>query len=336
MFLMRFLKPEYFQLFLLLPIISFLWIASIIYKCRAREKFGALQKLKRVSRTSQIWQDVSKYILMNLVLISSIMALAYPQIIKNRQIVKLRGMDIVLLLDNSPSMRAQDVKPSRLDKAKEVIGNFITQKTNIDRVGLVSFTETSLILSYLTSDPDNILFYLDYLEPGHTIIYGTNIGRGIKTALSLLEKDKEIQQKATQNLKIFILVSDGEDHGEELKEAVYTAKKFGIRIYTIGIGSKAGAYIPLGLNNGEFQYLEDDNRKKIITRFEERTLRWIAKETGAKFYRSFTGGEIRKSLNDILLTNQEIKGIESITEYKDIYSWFLISALITFLIAMII
>jgi len=343
---MRFLKPELLSLFWLLPFLIFAWILGILYKFKGLKKFGNIIKLKKFSKIPPLWKDVVKSILLSLVLTILILTLAHPQYKGKKRIPELRNMEIVILLDTSPSMRAQDVEPCRLIKAKEVIANFITRKRPEDRVALVTFSETSLILSYLTSDPENILFYLDWLSAETKPILGTNIGRGIRAGIKVFQKDAEIreaepyqsiftQKKLAKSNRIFILISDGEDHGEELEEAVKEAKRQGIPIYTIGIGSGQEVPIPISWEGGKLKYLIVDD-KIVTTKFNGSTLRHISEQTGGKFYRSFTGQELSSALNDILMAEREVQGYKLSIEYKDVYPQLLSTAVAMFLIAMIV
>src|SRR3989338_6532227 len=284
---MRFLQPQYLKLFLVLVALVPLWLIFLRTKYKTRLSFGQQSPLEKVSRLSPLWRDVGRYALLNLVLAGLIVALAHPQRIRDKKITQPKRMDIVFLLDTSPSMRAQDIPPSRLERAVEVIGSFAHKKLTDDRVALVTFAETSLILSYLTDDPNNIFYYLDYLKSDTTLSYGTNIGRALKNGLTVITKELELRPQAENNQRAFILVSDGEDHGRELESALRDIKRSGIKVHTIGIGSKEGAPIPIGKENGSFQYLEDAQGKQILSRFDEGTLRRVAEESGGKAYRSF-------------------------------------------------
>lgn len=345
---MRFLKPENFFLFWFLPFLISAWMLGILYKLRGRRKFGNVTKLREISKISPLWRDIFRSILLSLVLATLILTLAHPQYKGKERTPKLRNIDMVFLLDTSPSMRAQDVEPCRLLKAKEVIASFIIGKKTEDRIGLVTFSETSLILSYLTSDLENILFYLDWLSAETKPILGTNIGRGIKTGIRVFQKDDEIQEvgayreasisgqeKVLRGNRIFILISDGEDHGEELDEAIREAKHWGIPIYSIGIGSKQEVPIPISWEGGKLKYLVV-NDKIVTTRFNDSTLHRITEQTEGKIYRSFTGQDLPLALHDILMTERQVQGYKLDIEYKDAYPQFLSLACVMFLVAMII
>jgi len=213
----------------------------------------------------------------------------------------------------------------------EVIGVFSRKKLSHDRIGLVSFAGSSLILSYLTEDPNNILYYLDYLKEDTTLSLGTNIGRALTNGLTVISKEVEASPQAARNKKVFILVSDGEDHGTELESAVREVKGREVKVHTIGIGSKEGAPIPIAKEQGRPVYLEDNKGNKVIARLDERTLRWIAEETGGKFYRSFSGKELETAFSEIALKEREITGFKKVVEYQDFYRGFLIAAMGMFL-----
>ena len=332
---MRFLQPQYLKLFLVLVALVPLWLIFLRTKYKTRLSFGQQSPLEKVSRLSPLWRDVGRYALLNLVLAGLIVALAHPQRIRDKKITQPKRMDIVFLLDTSPSMRAQDIPPSRLERALEVIGGFAHKKLPDDRLALVSFAEASLILSYLTEDPNNILYYLDYMRSDTTPSFGTNIGRALKNGLTVITKELEVRPQAARYHRVFILLSDGEDHGSELEAALTQVKRTGIKVHTIGIGSQEGAPIPIARENGTVRYLEDDQGTQIISRFDEATLRRVAEQTGGNAYRSFTGQELEHIIGEIVLKERSIEGLKKIVDYEDLYHNFLLASLGAFLAAIL-
>lgn len=333
---MRFLQPQYFKLLFLLVALLPLWLYHLLIKLTTRLRLGDTHALRRNSYLSSLRAGFVRTLLFHLVLASLIIALAHPQRIREKSVAQPKGMDIVFLLDTSPSMRAEDVSPSRLGRATEVIERFSRRKLAQDRIGLVSFSGGSLILSYLTSDPDNIPFYLDYLREEITPGFGTNIGLALKNGLTVLTKEVEINPGAARNKRVFVLVTDGEDHGAELKAALEEIRRMGLKVHTIGIGSEEGAPIPISREGGEVRYLEDQSGNRIITRFDASTLRTIAEKSGGNAYRSFTGQELEKIFAEIVSTEREIEGFKRVTVYEDLYQAFLLAALGFFLAAMVI
>lgn len=332
---MRFLYPEYLRLFFVLAALLPLWLYQLFVKHRTRRGLAEGLPWRRISNLSSLGREAGRYVLLNLVLAALILAIAHPQRIEEKTAPQQKRMAIVFLLDVSPSMRAQDIWPSRLERALEVIGNFSRRKPPDDRIGLVSFSGGSLVLSYFTEDPSNILYYLDYLRDDRALSHGTDIGRALKSALTIIEKELEANPQAVFHKKIFVLVSDGEDHGAQLESAVREVKRKGIRVHTIGIGSAEGAPIPIAIENGSVRYLEDEQGNKILSRFDEKTLRWVAEETEGSAYRAPTGHELEAIFKEIFLKEREIEGFKKTVEHRDLYTGFLLAALGIFFGAML-
>jgi Ca-activated chloride channel family protein len=135
---------------------------------------------------------------------------------------------------------------------------------------------------------------------------------------------------------VFILMSDGEDHGDEVESAVREATRHGIRIHTIGLGSLEGAPIPMGRENGVVRYVEDAQGNPIVTRFDERTLRWIAEATGGSAHRSLTGQELEGFFTGIVKQERKIEGFKKVIEYENSYRQFLMAAFGFLLLGMLV
>ena len=330
---MIFLQPHYFKLFFLLLLLVPLWLYHLSTKSRGRRRLGAQEPLRRISDLSSFGRSWIRYLLLNLALASLIFALAHPQIMRETTVAQPKRMDVVFLLDTSPSMRARDIPPSRLERAIEVIQAFSQKKPPDDRVALVSFAGGSLILSYLTRDPDNLPYYLNYLREDAAPRFGTNIGQALTNGMAILSKEAEIDSKTSRHKKVFVLISDGEDHGALLESGLRTVKEKGVPVHTIGIGSEEGAPIPISEENGAVEYLEDEGGKRIVTRFNEKTLRSIAEQSGGKFYRAFTGQELEGIFNHIAVREREIEGLKRVVSYEDLYRGFLFGALAFFMAA---
>jgi len=334
---MVFLQPEYFKLFFVLAFLAPLWLFYFFTKRNTRRRLGAASPLQRISYLHSLWRDGIRYLLINLALAALVLALAHPQLIREKQVGQPERMDVVVLLDNSASMRAEDIPPSRLERALEIVGRFARHKPSQDRIGLVSFASGSLILSYLTEDTSNILYYLNYLKDDSSFNSGTNIGRAIQNGFTVLAREAEIHPEvAARQKKVFILISDGEDHGDELERAVREATRHGIRIHTIGIGSAEGAPIPIGRENGTVRYVEDAKGNRILTRFDERSLRWVAETTGGTAHRSFTGQELEGFFTAIVKQERKIEGFKKVIEYEDVYRRFLLAAFGLLLVGMLV
>jgi Ca-activated chloride channel homolog len=332
---MTFLRPEFLNLGWALLALTVWLIFSLGRLHRARRQLGgALQSL--VSRPSSLSRRALQMALGLAALACLILALARPQSVFQRRVVQLRQMDAVILLDVSPSMRAQDIQPSRLARATGVIARFLQKKLPGDRVGLVAFAGNSLALSYLTGDPKNLLFYLDYVRGQSALQYGTNIGGALKSGMVMMTRQGEIEAGARKNKKVFILLSDGEDHGEELKAEEREIVERGIPVYCVGVGSRDGALIPVGEQNGRMRYLTASDGEPIRTTFNDSTLQDVAERSGGRYYRVQTGPEMTQAFDDIFLKAREVQGYRLVTESKELYMELLAAAFALFLIRMVI
>jgi Ca-activated chloride channel family protein len=149
-------------------------------------------------------------------------------------------------------------------------------------------------------------------------------------------RQAEIESDKRKHRNIVILVSDGEDHGEELKAELRELIGRGIPAYCVGIGSHEGSLIPVGEQNGREQYLTGDNGQPILTTFDESTLEEIAEQSGGRYYRARTGMEMDQAFNDIFVRAREIEGYREVSESRDRYRETLAAALALFLIAAVI
>jgi Ca-activated chloride channel family protein len=254
--------------------------------------------------------------------------------------------DLVIVLDRSVSMRARDIAPSRLVRATSEIRNFLRNRPDaIDRVALVGFADTSLILSYPTADLGSLFFYLDWIDEEMTPLYGTNMGGALIRALSLIDKDPR------KTRKLVLLISDGEDLSAELATAVDMYRAARIRVHCVGIGSDVPAVIPTGPNRSEMAVivnekdqleaarrsalesrgesaLLDEEDRPMMTRFSEVTLRQIADSTGGRYVRSSTGNEMAAAINSIVQGERRLVGWKTTKEYQDLYGAGLAAALV--------
>ena len=167
-------------------------------------------------------------------------AMMRPQIRWERQTPTFERQDLVLILDRSVSMRAQDVLPSRFARAVEEIQLFLRRKPDvIDRVALIGFAAASVVLSYPTDDLGSLFFYLDWVRDDPTPLFGTDIGGALGSALTVVQRDPQRVRP------VFVVISDGDDQGRELPRATRALASAGIRVNCIGIGSANDVPIPL-------------------------------------------------------------------------------------------
>ncbi|MBU4487342.1 MAG: VWA domain-containing protein [Candidatus Delongbacteria bacterium] len=283
----KFFKPEYFNLLWTLLAVIFLMIISLKNKS-ARNKSYINEKLhsKLIASLSKR-KIILKKIIQILILLFIIAALVGPQIGSKLVKLKRQGIDIVVAVDLSKSMLAQDITPSRLKKTKHEIRNFIN-KLEGDRIALVGFTSKAFIQCPLTTDYDAALMFLDIMDTSLLPQGGTSLAEAIKVSGSAFsEKEKKH--------KLLIVISDGEDHEHGISEAVAEVKEKGVVVYTIGIGSIEG--VPIPVDNG---FLKDDENKTVISKLNELDLKKIAAEGNGNYYYTSTGeADLGEIFNDI-------------------------------------
>ena len=320
---MRFLQPEMAAWLLATPVVLACWILHFTYKRRhqRRARQGVPDGRPGRSRRTTAWHDVFTLVLALLTVICLAAAMMRPQIKWERRTPTFEHQDLVLILDRSVSMRAQDVPPSRFARAVEEIQLFLRRKPDvINRVALIGFAAASVVLSYPTDDLGSLFFYLDWVRDDPTPLYGTDIGAALGSALAVVQRDP-------QRLRpVFVVVSDGDDHGRELPGAIKALATAGIRVHCIGIGSASDVPIPLKATNGRQEFLRDGFGRVQTTRFAESTLRGLAAATGGRYYRSVTGGELRTALDSIAMEERRQIGTTTRVEYRDLYSLLLIAA----------
>ncbi len=236
--------------------------------------------------------------------------------------VKRTGVDIVIVLDTSSSMLAEDIKPNRLTRAKQEIGALLDRLKG-DRIGLVAFSGQSFVHCPLTLDYGAARVFLEEFDPGLVSEPGTAIAAAIMTASGAFVREET-------KYKVMILMTDGEDHEGDPVEMAKKAAEQGIRIYTIGFGRTDGEPIPLKNEAGDLQGFKKDKQGTVVmSRLNESVLEEIARVTGGKYYRASPGGaELDRIYDEISrMERKEIKS-EIFTAYKD---WFQIPLALAFL-----
>ena len=233
---MEFARQEYFWLFLVIPFMSLLWGIGLWHQRRMRSRFGNIDNLQSISKISWSGREWVRGLLFVAALALMALGLAYPRAIVRELRAVPTPTDLVFLLDTSPSMYGRDMDPSRLGRAERIIQRFIYLKQPQDRYGLIAFNWTSIVLSYMTSDPQSILLYFDYLNQQDMPQPGTNMGSALTNALRLVKTEQEFDPETAQKRRVvFLVLSDGDDTAKELEKPLAEVIRSGTKIYTIGL-----------------------------------------------------------------------------------------------------
>lgn len=317
---MRFLRPEFAVWFAVLPVLVVAWVLHGRARARFRRAVVSAQ-LRHVSRLTTWRRDGAVLAAATLACTGALIALMRPQILVESQTPEYAREDLVIVLDHSVSMGARDVPPTRFGRAAQEIKAFLAKKPDIiDRVGLVEFAGTSLVLSHLTRDIDSLSFYLDWIRDSPNVRYGTDLGAALATARELARRDNRPTRK------VFLVISDGADQGTTLARELSAMRDERSRVYAIGVGADASAVVPVVTEDGVEALLEDDKGRPLTAGFDESTLRDIASRTGGRYVRSTTGAELSLALQDLVQRERPLLTMATRTEYKDYYRESLIVA----------
>jgi Ca-activated chloride channel family protein len=312
-------------LYVLLAVIPllliFFWLV-LRMKSRALKRFGNLDLIKKLSLSFSPKKQRWKIVLLLLAVSFLLFSLARPQLGTELTLMKREGVDIVIALDCSHSMLAQDFKPSRLEKAKQEMKGLIARMRG-DRVGLVAFAGVAFIQCPLTLDYSAAGMFLDIMDENLIPQPGTAVGDAIRTSTEAFNQKE-------RKYKVLILLTDGEDHGSEPLEAAEEAAAEGIVIYTIGIGSVQGEPVPVLNKRGMVTgYKKDREGSVVVSKLDETTLQKIALTTGGKYYHATSGEmELEKIYSEISkMEKKELEG-KLMTQYEDRYQIFLFLAVV--------
>jgi Ca-activated chloride channel family protein len=262
----------------LLAALTVFYIWACKKKNRAMESFARRDLLRELSPSLNRKSQNMKALFMVLSIFAIAIALMRPQWGFEWKEVKRSGLDILIAIDTSKSMLAEDVKPNRLERSKLAVKDLI-KKLQGDRIGLIAFAGDAFLQSPLTVDYSGFMLSLDDLDV-HTIPKGgTSLSNAIKAALEGYEGGKK-------KYKVLVIITDGEDHEGKAVEWAEKAKEQGIKIFTVGIGTEEGELIPLTDESGRMMFLKDRSGNVVKTSLDENTLQQIALTTGGSYVKS--------------------------------------------------
>jgi|WetSurMetagenome_2_1015567.scaffolds.fasta_scaffold00437_23 Ca-activated chloride channel homolog len=312
--LFRFAHPDFLYLLLLLPVLTLLFIINEIRKGRALKRLGDVNLINGLVPEISRIRPVIKFILEIIALIAGIIMLARPQFGSKIEDVKKQGVEVMIALDVSNSMLAEDIQPDRLTRAKQAISRLVDDLEN-DKIGLIVFAGDAYIQIPITTDYISAKMFLSAINPNMVPKQGTAIGAAIDLAARSFSPGEG-------KSKAIIIITDGENHeNDPLKEAA-DASKAGIVIHTIGIGSTDGVPIPIMIN-GRKDYLKDENYNTVITKLDEDILKKIALATNGNYVRASNSNI---GLDEIFAQIKKMKkqDLEStmFTEYNDQFQIF--------------
>lgn len=317
--------PKYLWLLLLVPL--FFVVQMLVLRLRRMRirRFGDEELVKSIMPSysvAKVWLRLSFFAI---AFCFVVLALARPQRGIRLKEQQVKGAEVIIALDVSKSMLAEDYTPNRLERAKLAISR-VTEKLQDDRIGLIVFAGDAYVQIPLTTDYISAKMFLNSISPGSVPVQGTAIGSAIALAVRSFS-DQNDQSRAV------IVITDGENHEDDPVDIARLSADEGVRVFTIGVGSKEGKFIPLP----EGGYITDSEGNNVVTRLDETTLREIA-EAGNGLYVHASNKEF--GLDPIIEEIQKMEDtvMTKITyeEYEELYMYFLGAALFFLVLQMLV
>jgi Ca-activated chloride channel family protein len=308
-------ESKYLYLLLIVPILVVFFVFNFYWKTKKQKEFGDLDLVKKLIPEYSGFKSILKFLLVIFGLSAIIIAIANPRLGTKMETIKRDGIDIVFALDVSKSMLAEDVAPNRLEKSKQIINQIINNLQG-DRIGLIAYAGSAYPILPMTSDYSIGKMYLQNANTNMLSSQGTALNQAINQAINFFDDD--------QQSKLLILISDGEDHGDDSKEALEIAKEKGIKIVTISVGTTKGGQIPIKENGKVLGYKKDSNGETVVTKMNPETLKLIAEATKGKYLDGNNTKSVVDNLQTVLSSIEKNESeTQQIAEFKSQYQWFL-------------
>ena len=322
--MLYFASPLYLWLLLLVPVIPVVYgILRALRKKRIR-KFGDESLVNQLMPSWSGAKGWVRIILLDLALMCFTIGIARPQMGARLKEHEAKGAEIMICLDVSNSMLAQDYSPSRLDRAKLAITRMVDRLQG-DRIGLIIFAGTSFVQLPITTDYVSAKMFLGSIDTGSVPIQGTAIGDAILTAAKSFSAQSE-------KSRAIVVITDGENHEDDAADAAKQAADLGIKVYTIGVGSVQGQPVPV---DGEL--LKDSDGNIVVSRLDEETLRKVARAGGGAYVHAGTEAfGLNPIIDDIKKMEAERYNSVIFEDFDEQYMYFFGAALLLLVLEMLI
>lgn len=319
--MIKFEHPEYLHLLWLLIAIGLLFVFFVFWRNKTSRKFANKENLQTLAPRISNLKHYFKFVLLLIIFATLAIGLANPRVGTKFETIKREGVDVIIAIDVSKSMDAKDVQPSRMLKAKQFVSNLINKMSN-DRIGLVVFAGNAYLQMPLTVDYSAAKMFLKQVDTDLVPNQGTAIGAAVDIANRAYPENSD-------NQKVLIIISDGEDHEDDAEKAIKQAKNNEIKVITIGVGTTKGAPIPIG-NTGQFKKDKDGN--VVTTKLNEDMLKNLASKGNGNYYNISNENTIKNIVNSLGSLDGKVFEEKVITDYKDQFQVFLGIAFILMLL----
>ncbi len=285
----RFENPIYLWLLVVVAVLALIRFVTYFNQKKRLRKFGDPDLMKQLMPDVSRWRPLVKFCLLELALTLIIIMLARPQQANGISQEKRAGIEVVIAMDISNSMRAEDVSPSRLDRAKMMVENLVENFIN-DKIGLIVFAGDAFVQLPITSDYVSAKMFLSTIDPTMIVNQGTDIAGAIEMASHSFTQQEHVG-------KAIIVITDGEDHEGRAVEAAKAAHEKGLNVYVLGIGSKNGSPVP---DPETGNYMIDNQGNTVMSRLNEQMCREVAQAGGGAYIHVDNNSSAQRLLDEEL------------------------------------
>lgn len=306
---------QYLYLLLLIPAMVFGYILFTLWKKRAQQSIASPEMLAHIAPERSFFKGWAKQVLLWLGLSFICLGLVNPQIGTELETVKREGVDLVFAIDVSKSMLAEDIAPSRLEKAKRIASELINKLVS-DRVGIIAYASSAIPHLPITTDYAAARMFLNSLDTNMISSQGTSVSAATRLATTYFDDEN-------QTNRVVCIISDGEDHGEDALLASKEAASQGITFFTVVVGTEKGSVIPLKQGNS-VTYKKDENGEVVVSKSDFEQMKSIAEETDGLFSEgSSTDTVVTAIINRLKEMDKQEFEAKQFVKFKDQFQWFL-------------
>ena len=304
----QFSNQEYLYALALIPLFVVLFSYVMLARKKRLQRFGDTELVNRLMPDASTRKPVLKFVLLMIACTFVVIGIAGPKFGTKLQETKRAGSEIIIALDVSNSMMAEDLQPNRLERAKQAVSRLI-DRLGENKIGLIVFAGEAYTQLPITTDYVSAKMFLSTISPDVVPVQGTAIGTAINLAVSSFPP-------ASEAGKAIIVITDGENHEDNPVQAAEEAVKRGINVYAIGVGSTQGTPIPVRTTSGQRDFMKDRTGNTVMTRLDEKTLQEMAMAGKGIYVRATTAN---MGLNNVF---DEISKLEKSEYEAKIYSDF--------------
>ncbi|MDR1155954.1 MAG: VWA domain-containing protein [Bacteroidales bacterium] len=310
----QFSHIEYLYALALIPLFAVFFAGASLARKKRLQRFGDTELVSRLMPDASRRKPLLKFVLLMIACIFVVLGVAGPKFGTKLQETKRTGSEIIIALDVSNSMMAEDIQPNRLERAKQAVSKLI-DRLGENKIGLIVFAGEAYTQLPITTDYVSAKMFLSTISPDIVPIQGTAIGTAISLAASSFSP-------ASEAGKAIIVITDGENHEDNPVQAAEEALSHGINVYAIGVGSTQGTPIPVKTNSGQRDFIRDRSGNTVMTRLDEKTLREVAMAGKGVYVRATTANMGLNSVYDEIgkLDRAEYDA-KVYTDFSEMFQW---------------